>query len=282
MLKQYAEKLNRKKSAAMSLPYAVLLMVSLIVFTALLSQYNNATVVRNVEAASDLAAVEALRKYIDYADKAMYYDNPPNEGKLSSEMLRNEELYIDPGDYLNIRNSYLELLRGALMPSLGNVLRIEIPTVQAGQIVMPSDYATTGIFEYSYNRMPDGSHAYTSGVGFTSTPDRLEAGRDAWYLGGDSVTNSSMAIIRDKTNLRTNSQSPGSPGTQQPTTSYFMTVKTTVVYKTMGNMNRLAYQYLSYKNIFANASPNVKIVTYQVDKGIAVVTIETVAKVTLS
>mgnify|MGYP003307736789 CR=1 FL=1 len=248
--------LLKKKRGAMSLPFVILIMVSLITMFSLLSEYSNMLIIRNVEAASDLAVVECLRKHVD-------------EDSLRYE----ESLYIPPEEFLDIRNEYIESVRNSAMQSVFAIKRIEIPEMDNGNVVLPGGYAEDGIYKYSYNKLPDGTRFVDSSVGFTEM-QHMGNERDVWYLGGDDEKYSSITIVKDRTNLQTS-------GIKEKE-SYIMTVKTTIVYNSIGLLSRMGYNFLKYNDIFNDDLPTTSIYTVQYDKGITAVTIETIGKVTLS
>ena len=94
-----------------------------------------------------------------------------------------------------------------------------------------------------------------------------------WYLlGGDNVGNSSVAIVRDTSNIDTNSK--------KSKTSYIMTAKVTVIYETVNYLNMASLNQLNFVDVFTDHP--VTLETKQVaDKRVNCVTIECEGKVTL-
>lgn len=221
--------------------FVAICLISVIIVISALSEYNNILIVRNLEAAADLAAVESLRKYID------------------EDALRNERLEINEEDLPKIRDLFLEKVRNHMPDGSMQILRVEIPTVKDGEIVIPADFETA---EFPYSTSADF-------VDYGSQQDDTQQ----WYLlGGNTIANSSVAIIRDTSNIDTASR--------KSRTSYIMTAKVTIIYETIGLLNNSDYNLLNYVDVFTN-NP-VSIETHQVnDKRVNCITIECEGKVTL-
>lgn len=244
------KKLRGKKRGVLSIPFVLGCLAALVIFVTILNEYNNYMIVRNLEATSDLAAVEALRAYID------------------ETALRDEKLEIDPGDFPEIRKLFLEKIRDNLPSHTYGIIRIEIPTINSdGTIVIPSGYddpKNTGIFPNSY---------LTS---FTGPYETNNNTRTEYLMGGNTTSMAAMSIVKDTSNLATS-------GTKTKTrASYILTAKVTVLYKVDGLYNTVKTSLLNYVDILSsdvNAVTSIR--TNQVDKNVMAVTVQAIGKVTL-
>ena len=104
---------KKRKKGAMSMMFVIGSLAALVLFTSIIYEYSNIIIVRTFESAADLAAVEALRTYID------------------EDSLRNEDLQLatytagddnpdcyDEGDpkCIAVRDLFLQKIRES-MPS---------------------------------------------------------------------------------------------------------------------------------------------------------------------
>lgn len=236
------KKVTQKKKGVIMPIFVIVCLIGVVMILSALLEYNNILIVRNFEAAADLAAVESLRAYVD------------------ENALRNERLEINPEDYPKIRDLFLEKVRGSEPGGTLRIVRIEIPEVERdGTINIPEDYETAD-FPYSTD---------TNFIDYGSQ----QGDTQQWYLlGGDNVGNSSVAIVRDTSNIDTNSK--------KSKTSYIMTAKVTVIYETVNYLNMVSLNQLNFVDVFTDHP--VTLETKQVaDKRVNCVTIECEGKVTL-
>lgn len=239
--KMMGKVVEKKKGSIMPI-FVVVCLIGVVMILSALMEYNNILIVRNFEAAADLAAVESLRAYVD------------------ETALRNERLEINPEDYPKIRDLFLEKVRGSEPGGTLSVIRVEIPTVERdGTINIPVNYETAK-FPYSTDN---------NFVDYGSQQNDTQQ----WYLlGGNNVGNSSVAIVRDTSNIDTNSK--------KSKTSYIMTAKVTIIYETINYLNMGSLNLLNFVDIFTDHP--VKLETKQVDdRRVNCVTIECEGKVTL-
>lgn len=233
--------ITTKKRGVIMPAFVAICLIGVIVVLSAVSEYNNILLVRNLEAAADLAAVESLRKYVD------------------ETALRNERLEIPEEDLPKIRDLFLEKIRTHIPDGSLNVVRIEIPTIIDGHISIPDNFETAN-FPYSTS---------TDFVDYGSQQNDTQQ----WFLlGGDTVADSSVAIVRDTSNIDTASK--------RSHTSYIMTAKVTIIYETVGLLNNADYNLLNYVDVFTD-NP-VTIETHQLkEKRVNCITIECEGKVTL-
>ena len=242
VLKHRLKTMSAKTKRGTIMPvFVIICLIGVIVLISALSEYNNILIVRNLEAAADLAAVESLRKYI------------------AEDALRNERLEIKEEDLPKIRDLFLEKVKTHMPEGSMQIIRVEIPTVKDGEIIIPENFETAD-FPYSTS---------TDFVDYGSQQNDTQQ----WYLlGGNTVANSSVAIVRDTSNIDTASK--------KSRTSYIMTAKVTIIYETIGLLNNADYNLLNYVDVFTD-NP-VSIETHQVnDKRVNCITVECEGKVTL-
>lgn len=244
-LKKIKDKLNKKKKGVLSIPFVIACLAALVLFITILNEYNNVLIVRNLEATSDLAAVESLRAYID------------------EESLRDEKLEIKEENLPEIRKLFLKKVRENLPSHSYGIIRIEIPTVAAdGTIVIPDNYKDVdnqAIFPNSEDAAFAGPYATNSGA------------RTEYLVGGDSTDVAAMSIVKDTTNLATSGE--------KKKTSYILTAKVTVLYKVNPLFNTIRTSLLNYVDILSDQVTSIS--TEQVDKNTMAVTIQAIGKVTL-
>lgn len=214
MLKEkFKKRIRRKVSGDTMMLYVVASLIGIVVFMMALSEYSNYVVVRHIEAVSDLAAVEAVRAYVD------------------EEELRNERLTIKAENVPKIRDLYLKKVRECLPNRAAKILRVEIPTIVDGVIAVPDNYETM-------------TFPYSTSTAFIDMGDQ-QGGEQQWYLlGGTTPGNSSAALVRDTSNINTAST--------KSKTSYIFMVKLTVIYRTNPLFGNLGGNLLNFVDIFTD------------------------------
>lgn len=232
-----------KKTGAMSIQFVLVCLVTVVLITTVLTEFQHMLIIRNIEATADLAAVEALRMYVD------------------EQELRDENLVIQESDLPNIRRVFLEKIRENLPNESFAIERIEIPTLQGGTVQISEDYMNQQ-FPNSDTTPFNGPHAtYQDG----------KAIRTEYYVDGTSTDNAAMSIVKDLSNLATSGE--------KPKTSYILTSKVTVIFKTTPLLNTVQYGLLNYVDIFTDKATAV--VTQQVGPDSLAITIQAIGKVTL-
>lgn len=240
MLEKLKVKLLRKQPGDISITYAVVCLIGVLVFMMAFTEYNNYLIVRHIEAVSDLAAVEAVRAFVD------------------EEELRNERLTIKTENIPKIRDLYLEKVRKHLPMRTADILRVEIPTITDGTILIPDDYRTA-------------TFPNSTSEAFVDMGDQAEHTQQWFLLGGNTPGTASAALVRDTSNINTAST--------KSKTSYIFTVKLTVIYKTIPLFSRPGGNILNFVDIFTDTP--ITITTVKNDKSVNCITIESQGKVTL-
>lgn len=243
------------ESGAMSLSFVILCMTALVLFMTVMNEYQSIMIIRNIEAAADLAAVESLRKYID--EKAV----------------RNEALLIDADkdgretadDMDLIRTDFINRIKRSFPDRTYAIVRVEIPEINGGEVVIPDDYANAAFF--------NSLSVAEGGTGFGEAVSYDGGKRVEYYLNGSSTTDSAFSIVRDNTNLAT-SDSDG-----KTRTSYFLTAKVLIIYRTTSTLNSFRTNILNYVDILSDEITRVD--TQQLDPYTTAVTIQAIGKVTL-
>ena len=213
MWKKIKKKLWKQRSGELSIAYAVVTLIGVMVFSMAFIEYNNYMIVRHIEAVSDLAAVEAVRKYVD------------------EEELRNERLVIKPENIPRIRDTYLEKVRENLPSRVADILRIEIPSIEDGVIEISDNYLTD-VFPNSTSEA------------FVDMGDQQNRTQQWFVLDGTTPGDAAAAVVRDTSNINT--------AAKKQKTSYIFTVKLTVIYKTMPMFSRPGGNILNFVDIFTN------------------------------
>lgn len=249
MIKRISEKLKKEKNGSLAIPMCILALTLIAVFTIQLTDWNNTHIIRSFEAASDLAAVESLRTYID--EKELRQERLELTGINGSEAERLKVLN-------DIRDLYMEKVRASMPTGTGNVVRIEIPTIVSGKIEIPDGF-------------DDSSFPLSSG-GTWYGPVVVSPERTEYYLGGHSADTASMTIAKDTSGLASSGN--------KARTSYFIETKCTVIYKTLGMFDSGAtWNRLNYVDILTDNT--ITLDTKRIKNGMTAVTIQTMGKVTL-
>ena len=249
MIKKLLNKLNKsphivgKKKGVLSIQFVIVCLVMVILFSTVLTEFQHHLIIRNLEATADLAAVESLRAYID------------------EEQLRDETLTIKEEDLPKIREIFLKKIRDNIPSNSYTIERIEIPTVVNGEVELSEDWMNQD-FPNSDTTPFDGPHA--------ALKDGKEV-RTEYYVGGNSTDTAAMSIVKDLSNLATSGE--------KPKTSYILTSKVTVIFRSTSLLNSMEYALLNYVDIFTDRSTS--IITHQLDKNTIAVTIQAIGKVTL-
>ena len=233
--------LKKKKRGSITPLFLVTCMIGVILFMGALSEYNNIMIVRNLEAAADLAAVESLRAYVDEEER------------------RNERLVIKQEDMPRIRDLMLQKIRESVPQGTMNIVRIEIPTITDGKVVIPENFE-------------EATFPYSTSIDFVDYGSQQGDTQQWFLLGGNTVANSSVAIVRDLSNIDTASR--------KTHTSYILTAKVTIIYETIGFLIRATYNLLNFVDIFTDHPVSVE--TYQSgNRQVSCITVECEGKVTL-
>ena len=245
MWRKMREKLNKKKKGFISIVYVVMLLGAIVVLGGVLTVYQHQLIVRNFEAAADLAAVESLRQAID------------------EPSLRNEVLAIKEDKLDELRDSFLKKIRNHLPSSSYEILRVEIPTIDAnGVVTIPAGDIKTVAF-------PNSSAAFSNESTITNPSTGIA--RTSRFIGGSNSDNCAMELAKVSGNLAVS-------GIKKKD-SYILTSKVTIVFKTNSSTNKMAINMLNYVNILSGNSR--QIVTRQIDEGIIAVTIQAIGEVVL-
>ncbi len=255
MIEKVKEKLNDEKGVV-SLPFVIAIMAALILTATILEEYQSQMIIRQIEAAADLAAVEALRKNIDEV------------------ALRNENLAVDSNgdgretfeDMDKIRTDFISMIRDSL-PDNKNILLVEIPSMRNGDVVIPGDITTASF--------PNSKPSEEGGSIFLEGQETEDGKRVEYLLDGVTTDSSAMSIVKDTTGLMTaNSET-------KDRTSYFLTAKVLIVYKRYGVLSSARTSILNYVDIFKGEGENARVKTAQIDAHTSCVTIQAIGKVTL-
>lgn len=231
----------KKKRGIMMPAFLLICMIGIVVLMAAVTEYNNILIVRNLEATADLAAVEALRMHVD------------------EEAFRNERLEIKPEDFPKIRDTMLEKIRENIPKGSMKILRIEIPEIREGKVTIPEDYINS-------------EFPYSTSNHFVDYGSQQNDTQQWWLLGGTTPGNSSMAIVRDTSNINTASS--------KQRTSYIVTAKIVVVYETVGLLNRSDKNILNFVDVFTDTPVTIETMQPS-DRGVKAITIECEGKVTM-
>lgn len=240
-----------------SMQFVIACMAALMLFVTVFEEYQSIMVIRQIEAAADLAAVEALRKNMDEV------------------ALRNESLSIDGDgdgretyeDMGKIRDDFISMVRDSL-PQVSRIVRVEIPTIAGGRVVIPSDYKTA-VFPNSVSA-GEGGNIFYDGV-VTNEGKRVE-----YYLNGSTTDSAAMSVVMDTSGLMT------SDSASKDRTSYFLTAKLLIIYKRYGLLSGARTAILNYVDILSgDTGSETRIETVQIDRNTAAVTIQAIGKVTL-
>lgn len=213
MLDIFKNRTKTKVSGETSIMYVVGCLIGVVIFMMALSEYSNYVIVRHIEAVSDLAAVEAVRAYID------------------EEELRNERLTIKDEDIPKIRDLYLKKVREHLPDRGADIIRVEIPEIIDGVIYIPDDYETA-IFPNS------------TSTAFVSLGDQIDGTQQWTLLDGTTPGNSACALVKDMSNINTAST--------KAKTSYIFMAKITVIYKTNPLFGSAGGNLLNFVDIFTD------------------------------
>lgn len=231
----------RKKRGVITPLFLLICMIGIVTLMAAITEYNNILIVRNLEAAADLAAVEALRTYVD------------------EDAFRNERLEIKPEKFPEVRDLMLEKIRDSVPKGSMKILRIEIPEIRDGKVTIPDDYLTA-------------TFPYSTSTQFVDYGSQQEDTQQWWLLGGTNTGNSSMAIVRDTSNINTASS--------KKHTSYLVTAKLVVIYETVGLLNLAQKNILNFVDIFTDNPVSIETIQ-PTDRGVRAITIECEGKVTM-
>lgn len=245
-IKQIKDAINKKglkKKGAMSVQFVLVCLITVVIIMTVLTEFQHHLIIRNLEATADLAAVEALRKYVD------------------EQELRDENLVIQESDLVNVRKEFLEKIRENLPSNSFVIERIEIPTLENGVVKVEEDYNNQN-FPNSSTTPFDGPHA---------TMQDGKTVRTEYYVDGTSTDNAAMSIVKDLSNLATSGE--------KPKTSYILTSKVTVIFRSTPLLNKIRYGLLNYVDIFTDKTTSV--ITEQVGPNSVAVTIQAIGKVTM-
>lgn len=246
LLQLLKSKITRKKQGVVSILYVIMILGAIVILTGVFTVYQHQLIIRNFEAAADLAAVEALRQNIDEAS------------------LRNEDLLVKPEKMNQLRSSFLEKIRTHMPSNTFEIIRIEIPEIETdGTVKFNSDDVETMTF-------PNSDAA--AWVGPTTIVDNTRKfSRTSYFVGGTTSDTCAMELARISGNLATSGE--------KEKDSYIFTSKVTIFFKTTSSINKLSSSLLNYVNILSNNER--QIVTRQVDQGVIAVTIQAIGEVVM-
>lgn len=249
------EKLKENKGVV-SIPFVIAVMAALILLSTIFEEFQSQMIIRQIEAAADLAAVEALRKNID------------------ETAMRNENLSIDSNgdgresfeDMDKVRTDFITLIKDSL-PKNTRIVRVEIPTVRNGEVVIPANYETASF--------PNSAASDEGGTTFLEGEESEDGTRVEYLLNGVTTDSAAMSIVKDTGGLMT----PNSDTKDR--TSYFLSAKVLIIYKRYGLLSSARTTLLNYVDILSGEGASTRIKTTQIDKNTACVTIQAIGKVTL-
>lgn len=255
-IKEKAVNKLREQDGVVSLQFVIATMAALILFVTVFEEFQSQMIIRQVEAAADLAAVEALRMNIDEV------------------AVRNESLSIDTNgdgvetyeDMDKVRNDFIRLIRDSL-PEVTRIVRVEIPTISGGNVVVPLNYADAAF--------PNSTPAASGGNIFFDGAVTTEGKRVEYWLNGTATDNAAMSIVKDTTGLMTSNSDT------KDRTSYFLTAKVLIIYKKYGLLSSARTTILNYVDILKGSGTSERLRTTQIDKNTAAVTIQAIGKVTM-
>lgn len=256
----------------MSIQFVILIMIAIIGFITAFSEFEHQMLLRNLEASADLAAVEALREYVD-------------ETKL-----RDGELYLNPDDYGKIRDLYLKKIKQSVPFRTADVIAIGIPSVDSRGNVTLDDVNLTDLNHVSF---PNSTAQFVA----SATPSKettlsianaKQGLQGLWCLGWNGVTADAskyapMTIAKlDQINENNNK---GVSGTKLKH-SYVITAKITVLFKTSSLLNRLKSAALTYFDFLSNepatvVTPQPKMANGKYYSEITAITIQSTGEVVL-
>lgn len=242
----FKNKINGRKKGFLSIIYVIMILGAVVIMTGVFTVYQHQLIVRNFEAAADLAAVESLRQHIDEA------------------ALRNEDLLVKPEKMDSMRAAFLDKIRKHMPSNTYEIIRIEIPEINTeGKVVFNSDEVKTMTFPNSESAAWEGPTTIVDGTrGFSRT---------SYFVGGTTSDNCAMELARISGNLATS-------GSKEKD-SYILTSKVTIFFKTTSSINALSSSMLNYVNILSDNER--QIITEQVDRGIIAVTIQAIGEVVM-
>ncbi len=239
-------KLKRKKKGAISIIYIFLIIGAIVVIGGVMTTYQHQLIVRNFEAAADLAAVESVRKVVDEA------------------ALRNEKLEIKPEKMVEMRDIFLKKIREHMPSSTYEIIRIEIPTVDIhGNVLLNG----TDIKAMNF---PNSTSAPFNGP-FDSEDTTKHVKKTSYFVGNNTSDTAAMELTRTTGNLATS-------GIKEKT-SYILSSKVTIFFKTNASINKLTEELLNYVNILSGNERSV--ITKQIDKTTLAVTIQAIGQVVM-
>ena len=255
MLREIRRKL-KNRSGVVSMPFVIAVMAALILLSTIIEEYQSQMIIRQVEAAADLAAVEALRKNIDEV------------------ALRNEHLSIDTDgdgresyeDMDKIRTDFINMIRDSL-PKTTRIVRVEIPNIRNGNVEIPENCETA--------TFPNSLAAADGGNMFLEGQETNDGKRVEYPLNGVTTDSAAMSIVKDTSGLMTSNSET------KDRTSYFLSAKVLIIYKRYGLLSSARTAILNYVDIFQGEGASTRISTAQIDKHTARVTIQAIGKVTL-
>ena len=237
--------MKKRKKGAISIIYIFLIIGAIVVIGGVMTTYQHQLIVRNFEAAADLAAVESVRKVIDEA------------------ALRNENLEIKPEKMVEMRDIFLKKIREHMPSSTYEIIRIEIPTVDIhGNVLLNG----TDIEAMTF---PNSTSAPFNGP-FDSEDITKHVKKTSYFVGNNTSDTAAMELTRTTGNLAT--------GTKEKT-SYILSSKVTIFFRTNASINQLTEELLNYVNILSGNERSV--ITKQIDKTTLAVTIQAIGQVVM-
>lgn len=240
------KKTDYKKNGFISIVYVVMILGAIIILMSIFTIYQHQLIIRNFEAAADLAAVESLRQQIDEA------------------ALRNEVLQVKEENLNKIRKGFLEKIRNHLPSNTYEIIRIEIPTI-----------SDTGVIEFPEMDVKDMDFPNSETTPFTGPNTVVDAAtgiaRSSYFVDGNSSDNCAIEVAKVSGNLATS-------GTKKKD-AYMFTSKVTIFFKTTSNLNRMSISMLNYVNILSGNEK--QIVTKQIDRNTVAVTLQAIGEVVL-
>lgn len=240
------DKKVEKKKGFISIIYVMLLLGGIIILTGIFTTYQHQLIIRNLEAAADLAAVESVRKVVDEAD------------------LRNEKLLIKDDKMDEMRDIFIKKIRDHMPSHSFEILRVEIPTLdEDGNVVL------TGADIEEMDFPNSDTTPFTGPYDSEDTVKHVQ--KTSYLMGGSTSDNSAMELSRVTGNLATSGQ--------KEKTSYVLSSKVTILFKTNASVNRLSFELLNYVNILSGNTRTV--ITRQIDEQTIAVTIQAIGQVVM-
>ena len=165
---------------------------------------------------------------------------------------------------VEMRDIFLKKIREHMPSSTYEIIRIEIPTVDIhGNVLLNG----TDIEAMTF---PNSTSAPFNGP-FDSEDITKHVKKTSYFVGNNTSDTAAMELTRTTGNLATS-------GTKEKT-SYILSSKVTIFFRTNASINQLTEELLNYVNILSGNERSV--ITKQIDKTTLAVTIQAIGQVVM-